>query len=105
MYLSGNMSVRKRTNVVVRVVHTCEQWKKSVEYKRKLDCINTLWRARHCQFWLDNSVLGYTEKKTPKDRWDKTLGPQNKNHGTRPYQSLLNPCFSLLYSHAGYAQL
>ena len=35
-----------------------------------------------------------TEKKTPKNRLNETLGPQNKKLESRPYQSLSNP-FSL----------
>ena len=50
-------------------------------------------------------ITPYNEKKTPKNRLNETLGPQNKNQETRLYQSLLNPSFSLLYSLAGYSQL
>ena len=46
----------------------------------------------------------YIEKKTPKNRWNKTLEPQNKRHRTWSYQSLSNTWFSLLYSHAGYSK-
>ena len=42
----------------------------------------------------------YTERQ--KVVGTKPLNPKTKNHRTRPYQSLLNTYFSLLYSHEGY---
>ena len=42
------------------------------------------------------------KRKSQKIVGTKPLNPKTKNHRTRPYQSLLNTYFSLLYSHEGY---
>ena len=89
-----------RVNLGIRGMLLINKWPKSLftksNFGRSTRCVTS------CEVVFDECFGHAIEKKTPKIVGTKPLNPKTKKHKTRPHQSLLNTCFSLLYSHEGY---